>query len=292
MAGAKLIVRVVDFCLHFHQPGGGIDLGVDADDLALVRKVALLQSDPHCLADGKLLQILLGYGEVDLHPLQILQGRDDRARGDVLAEIDAHDADRAGEGRIDLLLVDLRLHLFKLGARGIESRPCIVEGGGGVEAAVGKGGGACESLGVAGDVGTRGDQVRLLQFVIELNQRRGFLHLVVGLEVDRLDDTGGAHRYIDALTGENGADRLDAGLPAFRCHRRRGNGDGRVTAIGEKLADHLVPEHVEPDQTAGDHADQNQKEERKKKAFHAPATRRSRDRLEENKNTQTRRSPG
>ena len=63
------------------------------------------------------------------------------------------------------------------------------------------------------ELGLGGGEVGALDGVVDLRQVLAGLHLVVGLEEDRLDDAGGLDRELDALRGAGGADRLEPRLP-------------------------------------------------------------------------------
>ena len=84
------------------------------DETAPPASVAMLTR----LADREASKLLLGNGEVDPQRIQRLQGGDRRAGGDILSDLDARQADRAGERRFKRLLAEHRLQPLDLRAGG------------------------------------------------------------------------------------------------------------------------------------------------------------------------------
>ena len=127
LAGADRAVRVVDLRLHGDEARAGVGLRVDADDAAVEIEVRFFLTEARGLVHLQRDRRLFGDREVDLHAVEILQRDDDGADGDVLADVDAGDAERAGERRLDRLLIDDRLRALarrlgdaELGLDGVE----------------------------------------------------------------------------------------------------------------------------------------------------------------------------
>ena len=115
---------------------------------------------------------------------EILEARNDGSRLEILADIDARNADDAGERRLESLLLDGRLNACETGAGGGEQGARLIEVGLGAVAARRQGLGRARSrfgrlhgrLHVL-DVGA-------LDRVVELHQDLALANLLVGLELD------------------------------------------------------------------------------------------------------------
>ena len=224
------LAGVVDLGAHGDEAAVGVDLRLDGGDAPGELGVADLGRDGHRHADLDQPDVLLGHREVDPHAVEVLQRRVDGAGVDELADVDLRDADGAAERRLEALLVHHRGELDHLaaGAGGA--------GLGDVEV-VDRGHAALAQLACAlelglGEVelGLGGGEVGALDGVVDLRQVLAGLHLVVGLEEDRLDDARGLDGELDPLRGAGGADGLEARLPGDGLDGGGGDGDRRRRA--------------------------------------------------------------
>ena len=175
-------------------------------------------------------------------------------------DIDARNADDAGERRLESLLLDGRLNACETGAgRGEQSARLIEvglravaagrQGPGALEAAFGRLHGRLHVL----DVGA-------LDRVVELHQDLALANLLVGLELDLAHDARDLEGELHAVGGLGRADGADARRPGLRLDLGSRDRLRRRLHGREELRDHLVAEKVEPDQ-AGAQPDRKKEHE-------------------------------
>src|SRR5690606_23361524 len=133
-----------------------------------------------------------------------LQRRDRRARLDELADVDARNAERAGERRGELLLVEYRFQLGDLSDRRCGGGLRLLDAGLGADAAPLQFERALQVLLVELGGGALRREVGLLLGVVELYQKRALLDALVRLEGDVLDHAGGFNGQVDAARRADG----------------------------------------------------------------------------------------
>jgi hypothetical protein len=104
----------------------------------------------------------------------------------------------------------------------------------------------------------RRDEIRALHGVVDLHEQLAYHDIVVGLEIDRLDDPGGLRGDVDALRRPQRADRVNLGFPGDRLDLGGGNRDRRHLLAGEEIGDHLRAEQVEADEASADDHDEEE----------------------------------
>ena len=261
LAGGQLALRIGDRAAQRDKAGGRIDARVDAGDRAV--KGLIQPFDPHLkrLTHGEKRQVLFRQAEIDAHGAKVLQRGHDGAGGDILAQIDAGQADGARERRREAAL-------FQHGGGAGELRLGGAGGGlGGVERDIGR----HPALGQIAGAG----QVRLFQLglgaggldlgglhdIVKAQEQGACVDHGVGLEQDLFHHPGGFHGQVHALGGVDGADRLDRGGPDHGLRLDRRDGGGLLGHVGEDLGDHAIAEQVEPDKAAPDQAEKQDGED-------------------------------
>ena len=217
-----LPVAVGDGRLHRDEPRLRIDARVDADDVPAIDQIAFREAERHRLPELQLRGQLLGNGEVDLHSAEVLEGRDHGARLQVLTDIDPRNAGDAVERRLQRLLIDRRLEARHARAGGRQAARCAWSWATSVpepraRSAVARSRFCSFRLTAAFDI----EEVGPLDRIVELNQDLALREVLVGLEIDLLDDAADLHGELDAVFGPGGADRGDARLPLARLRPRR-----------------------------------------------------------------------
>ena len=184
LARPELAIGIVDDRPDGDQARLGIDLRIDAGDRALEIEMAFGQPDAHRLAQPEIRQLLLGNGEIDPHPAQVLERRDRLSRLDVLADVDLRDAGDAGERRQDGLLRHARVDLLghALGQGELVLRGLQV--GRGRDLAREEHLGAVEGVLVDGHRRFRRGEAGALERIVDLDEHRARGDLVVPLEID------------------------------------------------------------------------------------------------------------
>src|SRR5690606_5097486 len=228
-ARQQLVVRVGQGGAHLHVAGGFLYLGVEGADLAFEDLARVGgQRHAHVLTDGQLRVVLLGQEEVDVQLGQVLQGGEGGARAQVVAGVHLADADGAGEGSEDALLVQFGL---ELGDAGLGLEQLGVEP---VELALGDGLLARQVL-AALVLDTRqgtdrlgGGQDGALHVAVQLQQRLTEGDLLAGLEQHFLDRALYLGGQVHALVGLERADGRQAALPGAFLGHGGGHADGRL----------------------------------------------------------------
>ncbi len=187
-----------------------------------------------------------------------------------MTNVDAAQAEPSSEGRDKFLLRDER-------AGALHLRGGAVAGGErGVELRLRRRVAAHElALALEAEFGVAkrrlvGLEVRLLDAVVDLDQRRALLHVLAGLEIDRDDDAADLRRDVDALRGAERADGGRARQPFLLARFRHRDARHGLRGGGDEAADHLgLVDEVEPSQPAGEPGERDEDQHQNKYAFHS-----------------------
>ncbi len=227
-------------------------------ELAL-EDAARIGVDPYLdiLAKPEAGEILLGQWEVGIDLIERLERHERHAGRDILADIDLADAEAAGEGSDDPLLIDHRPGLVDAGGSLVAAGGCGVQRGLRHRA-------AAEQIALAGELafgilqgGEIGLEIGLLDPIVDLDEQVALLDVVARGEIDVADDATHFCRYVNAGDGAQAADGVDPRGPSLGARRLGRHGDRRLRRIGNRLLDHSRQENiVKPGETAqqgGDH---------------------------------------
>jgi len=177
--------------------------------------------------------------EVDTHHVGVLQRGDDRAGGQILAEIDFGDADNAGKRSLDRLLRERCAHFLNACACSIGGRSCRIDIRYRTHATGAQRISSLQVLLGKNGFGFSGCEVRLLNAVFHLKQQGAFLDFLIGLEVDLLHDAVELHGQVNTIERVGRADGLDTRLPDAWLHRDGRNRLGGLLHVGEEVLDGL-----------------------------------------------------
>ncbi len=187
--------------------------------------------------------IALGHREVDPDRVERLQPNERIAGLHILPLLHAAKTEPAGEGRRDILLRDEGFHALHRGSGGISLR------GGGIDHGLGHdrlldearlplevGVGLEQDCAVPGEIG-------FLDRGVERDELGALGDVVAALEEIIHDNAADLGRHVDALDGDQRADRPHPVDPGRGRRLRGGDGRRRWRHLGHELGDHLRLEH-------------------------------------------------
>ncbi|KFI26295.1 hypothetical protein CG51_12425 [Haematobacter missouriensis] len=252
-----MLARIGYRSAHGNEPALRIDARIDTRHLPRQPFRHATCPDIEMLIDGEFPKTLLRYREIDAHRLQILKGRDLGARREILAQIHTGDPDHAGEGRIDIGLI-------QQGDGGGKLCLCRASGGLGFFQRGARSDTAALKLlisreGLIGQVDLRARRLHICgtNTAVQPEKRTPMRHLVIGGEQNLPHDARGLNRQLDALRRVGRPDRLNNRRPCDRLHLINGNSSGRHLTVCKEIRDHLGAEQIEPNKAAYDDGKQD-----------------------------------
>ena len=260
-AGSEQLFRICELGPDAETPAADLDARVDRDDLAgepLARPGLYADLDHLPFADPG--QLALGQREIGVDRVERLQRHDRRARAQVLAEIDAPDAEAAVERCADALLVEQRLLRGDLGLRVIECGTGLVEIGLGDRFLAHQLGDTVELDLCQRTFGQKTLKGGLVGVVVEFEQQFPCPDRIAGGEMDRVDLAADLGRDLDTGDRREAADRLQMGLPGLGLDGRCGDHGRRRTAAtcrGHLRGHMLFPAEDAPEYGGEENHDQN-----------------------------------
>ena len=229
--------RIFQLATHAKAPATDLNPGVDRDDAAAEDLVRVgLDADLDALPVTDTRQLALREREVDVDGIELFQWHDRGPRRQVLAQVDAADAQAAVEGCADALFVDQGLLPANSGLRGVE------RGAGLVVVLLGHGfvfdqlGGALELEPRQRAFREQSLQLRLVGAIVEFEQQVALFDALTRVEVDHTDLARDLAGDLDARHCGQAADDLQIGLPHFVLGaRRRDHWRWWATRVGRGL---------------------------------------------------------